>query len=134
LAESVTLIVKTNEEAWCRWKENKCVNFEKQASKAVENRVNKGRKMMIVRGGGARISGLGGIMIERKLIGEMNLIENGKKMNEYLKMPKETIDEEGNNVNLAPCETPAFSDYLYPILCDQDPEQGIEEEFKKKSN
>ena len=55
-------------------------------------------------------------------------------MFKYFKMPKETLDAEGNSVNIDPCETPDFSHYLYQFLCDQDPDNEMEEAYKKKHN
>lgn len=118
-----------NEGAWCRWKENKCTNFEKQASKTIEARVNRRDEKRVV-----KLSGIAGPTIVKCKPGSLNDPKNGREMFKYFKMQKETLDAQGNSVNIEPCETPDFTHYLYPFLCDQDPDNEMEEAYKKKHN
>lgn len=117
-----------NESAWCRWKENKCANFERPASKTIEARINNKREEKRHQ----KLSGLAGPTIVKCRQGLVNDPKNGREMFKYFKMPKETLDEKGQSVNLEPCELPDLSTYLYPFLCDQDPDQDVEEPYKNK--
>lgn len=76
------------------------------------------------------MSGFAGPTIVRSKPGSLNDPKNGREMFRYFKMPKETLDSQGNSVNIEPCETPDFSKYLYPLLVDQDPDNDIEESYK----
>lgn len=125
MGESVKRIVFENEDFWGRWKENKCADFERPKSKVLEGRKRDAKRA-------AKMCCQGGYLIRPK-DGEMNDPKNGKVMFKYLKMTKESIDDQGNSVDLAPANIPAFSEYLYPFLADQDPEQGIEEAYKRKN-
>ena len=55
-------------------------------------------------------------------------------MKRYLRYPKESIDSQGHSINIKPCEIPTLGDYMYNYLVDQDPDQGIEESYKKKKD
>jgi hypothetical protein len=52
-----------------------------------------------------------------------------------MRKPKEELDPvTGTSHNIEACEIPLLSDFLNPILIDMDPEQGMEEEYKRKNN
>jgi hypothetical protein len=62
------------------------------------------------------MSGITGPTIVKCKPGSLNDAKNGREMFKYFKMPKETLDAQGNSVNIEPCETPDFSHYLNPLL------------------
>jgi hypothetical protein len=81
-----------NESAWCRWKENKCANFERPASKTIEARINNNKRDEKRH---QKVSGLAGPTIVKCRQGLVNDPKNGREMFKYFKMPKETLDEKG---------------------------------------
>ena len=44
------------------------------------------------------------------------------------------MDKNGPVGNLKKAELSSLSDYVYPVLMDIDPEQGVEDEYKNKHN
>ena len=110
MGECAKAIVCENEEQWAKWKENKCVNFEKPSSKICEGRKRDEKKA-------AKLADLGGPLVKPRQ-GEMNDSRNGRGMIKYLRYPKEQLDANGNSVELKPALAPAFTDFLYPYLCD----------------
>jgi hypothetical protein len=126
MADCTTKLVIENEEYWAKWKENKCTNFEKPSSKICEGKKRDEKKL-------GKIAGLCTPLVRAKA-GEANELKNGREMVKYLRYPKEQIEANGQPVDLMPAQVPSFSDFLYPLLCDQDPDQEMEEEFKNKNN
>ena len=55
-------------------------------------------------------------------------------MFKYFEMPKESLDAQGNIVNIFPCETPDLSHLLIPFICDQDPDNNMQDADKMKHN
>lgn len=80
-----------------------------------------------------KLMGQSGLLIRAKE-GEINDHRNGREMMKYLKKSKEALDREGNNLELAPCAMPTLTDYHYYYLCDQDPDQDVEDDYKKKKD
>lgn len=52
----------------------------------------------------------------------------------FLRQQKDSIDAQGNSVNLKPCELPNLGEFMYYFLADQDPDQEVGEEYKKKKD
>lgn len=72
MAECAQAIAIENEEFWGKWKENKCLIFEKPSSKLIESRKRDLKKA-------DKISGLCAPLVRPKA-GEMNDPKNGKDM------------------------------------------------------
>lgn len=81
MAECAQAIAIENEEFWGKWKENKCVIFEKPSSKLIEARKRDVKKL-------GKISGLCANLVRPKQ-GEVNDPKNGKEMVQFLSYPKE---------------------------------------------
>lgn len=77
MADCAKAIVIENEEYWGKWKENKCVNFEKPSSKRCEQKKRDEKKVN-------KLAGLCSAMVQAKL-GEVNDHKNGREMGKYLR-------------------------------------------------
>jgi hypothetical protein len=130
MSECVETIVR-NEELWSKWKENKCPNFERPPSETV-----KARKLDTSKALAGKMMGQGGRLINGTAKGAESSLcnpKNGVEMRKYLRMPKEAVDPlRGESVNITPADLPTIGDYLYSFLADMDPDQDVEDEFKKK--
>lgn len=138
MAECVEQIL-SNEELWDQWKQNKCPNFEKPPSGEAHRRLKTAtqRKPTISTGPGGKLQppllGYWSNIVQPK---DKDMVDskNGLEMKRYLRYPKESIDSQGHSINIKPCEIPTLGDYMYNYLVDQDPDQGIEESYKKKKD
>ncbi|TNV82285.1 hypothetical protein FGO68_gene5609 [Halteria grandinella] len=111
-----------NERFWASWKEGKCTNFERPSSEAC-----KARKLQEQQRVPNRLMGQAGLLIQAK-DGDMNDRRNGGEMRKYFRQPKEAV----GGINIKPCFIPTITDHQYKFLCDQDPDQDIEDEYRNK--
>lgn len=125
MSECIDSIIR-HEKFWNKWKENKCPNFERPSSELcrVKKRISNPKEKLI---------GNGGMLMQAEK-GKINDHRNGRAILDYLARPKESIDAEGHSVNIKQSTVPTLGDYMYAFLCDQDPDQDIDEEYKKKND
>ncbi|CDW71534.1 UNKNOWN [Stylonychia lemnae] len=124
MAQCVDSIIQ-RESNWAKWKENKCTNFEKQPSQILKTKKRDAKRA-------EKLISCPPLVQPRDK--EFNHPRVGLNLRKYLRYPKESLDEQGNSVNIKAADQPMLNDLLNPYVIDLDVEQAIEETYKNKHN
>ena len=94
MAQCVESIIQ-RENNWAKWKENKCVKFEKAPSNILKTKKRDMKRA-------ERLISCAPLIQPREK--EFNHPRCGMNLRKYLRLPKESLDEQKNSVNIKPAD------------------------------